>query len=74
MKKSVQIQNNRNRPFVCCMICKQFFNDAVKIARNGVALANRVRAAGVEKLLQIIDYLDSTPHKVAADAKKTAEL
>lgn len=56
------------------MICKQFFNDAVKIARNGVALANRVRAAGVEKLLQIIDYLDSTPHKVAADAKKTAEL
>lgn len=71
LKKCVQVQNGRNRIFVSCTICKTFFDEASKVAKNGVIpIASGVRADCAEKLARIIDHLESAVHKAAEDAKK----
>lgn len=75
LEKSIQIQNNRNHIFATCTMCKKFFDDASKVAKNGtIPIVTGVRADCAEKLKRIIDHLDSAVHKAAEDAKKSAEL
>ena len=57
---------DRSRPSVNCSVCAAHKEEVKRFSSNGkVPLANGVRADGKERVMRIIDHLDSEMHKEA---------
>ena len=57
---------DRSRPSVTCSVCAAHEDEIKRFSSNGkVPLAKDVRADGKERVMRIIDHLDSQMHKEA---------
>ncbi|XP_067647160.1 uncharacterized protein [Eurosta solidaginis] len=75
LQKTIQLDGKRNRPFICCSICREFKTEAAKVSKRGtVPLAEGIRVDGEQKLKRIVDHIESSVHSVAAEAQKSTEL
>ena len=61
---------DRSRPSVTCSVCAAHEDEVKRFSSNGkVPLAKGVRADRKERVMRIIDHLDSEMHKEARSAK-----
>ena len=63
------------RPGIRCKLCRDNFEEARKLSRNGqVPLADGVRCYGTRELQRIVDHLRSDAHKASVHADEAQRL
>lgn len=70
-----KLASGRNRPFILCVICRQFEDVAKKHSRtHSCPFSDGVLVDSQDKLTRVIDHLESEQHRQAVKAKTNNEL